>query len=958
MIEAELFDGTVLEFPPGTSPDVVQRVAREQTAARRASAPAAQGATAPAQTSNAPAPGQGGFSPAPGQTPGAPPERSWMDAITSGTVQGIAGVREGVSNLLGLPVDIINNAPRVANLLPGVDGVGPISQNPVGGSDWLERNVFRAGGAVPEAPAPAGAGERVIRRVGQEVGAAALPVGGAIATGARVGVEGARQMNPIARMFVEPAAIAPGRFAQKETAVALGAGAGASAANEMTNNINPQTGVYNPSTADFLGALGGAAGMGIAGQIAKPIGTATSALFNRPQLIEDVVKEATVEEIIRAAGLRSAPGEVVDTTQFARQIEQGRRVGETVPGFKESLADRTKNPGLAALEYGRQSGPNSGMFVGARDTNTRAVNDALTATKPEGTPEATRQAVVAERDRRLVDAANARMEAETAASQAVAPLAPQSTPAQRGSVIRNELETARDAARARTEDAYQQANIAGKQVDPAPLTQSLDEAVGGLTVTERGLVPQGMIDAVSALGRETEAGPAGAIRLKEAADLRSELGRLQAAAAADPNAERGGRNAARVLGQMAERVDGFIMSNLTPDEQAALAAARGARTSEADAFGRQGDPIAEVLARREGGVYRTRDDLVGSRLVNPQAMDRLFAEADTPATRRAIRDEVLAKGDASSPERIDRFMQDYGQQIDKLPGLRDELTQAANARRSEARVRTDEQTLRRDLGTDTEPGRSVVGRFARYDASRADDALQEVLRDPQPAKAADDLLNFVGNKPEAVAGVRRVFWERMEGKARASGATTASTDGVQPWSPTRLKEFLDDPVNGAVAERLYRDNPEHLARIREIADAVQGTNTKTAARASNSSGTAQALNESNLPSAETIASRAFAVQRGQVGIPFTALNIAGIMARKATKRGQMTAINSLLDKALLDPDVAAALVKEYNPANRAAMARKAKAWVGNQASTLIEMLDDDPDAEMKNAVTGGQNGNR
>ena len=72
----------------------------------------------------------------------------------------------------------------------------------------------------------------------------------------------------------------------------------------------------------------------------------------------------------------------------------------------------------------------------------------------------------------------------------------------------------------------------------------------------------------------------------------------------------------------------------------------------------------------------------------------------------------------------------------------------------------------------------------------------------------------------------------------------------------------------------------------------------------------------------------------------------------------MRAINELLDKALLDPDVAAALVKEYNPANRAALARKAKAWTGNQAATLIEMLNDDPDAETKNAITGGQGGTR
>lgn len=36
MIEVELFDGTILEFPEGTSQDVIQRVARERTAAIRA----------------------------------------------------------------------------------------------------------------------------------------------------------------------------------------------------------------------------------------------------------------------------------------------------------------------------------------------------------------------------------------------------------------------------------------------------------------------------------------------------------------------------------------------------------------------------------------------------------------------------------------------------------------------------------------------------------------------------------------------------------------------------------------------------------------------------------------------------------------------------------------------------------------------------------------------------------
>ncbi|QIG74323.1 hypothetical protein EVC08_011 [Rhizobium phage RHph_N65] len=38
-MEAQLFDGTILEFPDGTAPEVIQRVVKQQTAARQAAAP-------------------------------------------------------------------------------------------------------------------------------------------------------------------------------------------------------------------------------------------------------------------------------------------------------------------------------------------------------------------------------------------------------------------------------------------------------------------------------------------------------------------------------------------------------------------------------------------------------------------------------------------------------------------------------------------------------------------------------------------------------------------------------------------------------------------------------------------------------------------------------------------------------------------------------------------------------
>jgi hypothetical protein len=68
------------------------------------------------------------------------------------------------------------------------------------------------------------------------------------------------------------------------------------------------------------------------------------------------------------------------------------------------------------------------------------------------------------------------------------------------------------------------------------------------------------------------------------------------------------------------------------------------------------------------------------------------------------------------------------------------------------------------------------------------------------------------------------------------------------------------------------------------------------------------------------------------------------------------AINRMLDEALLDPNAAAFLLEQYNPANRAALAKKAKVWLGNQANTFMEMLaeDDEPEDPVKEWAGGGR----
>jgi hypothetical protein len=511
-------------------------------------------------------------------------------------------------------------------------------------------------------------------------------------------------------------------------------------------------------------------GLGMWG-IGAPMATKTwetvQAIRGAPNYTDDVVRQAATDSIIEASGVRPrAPGETVDTSGLVDTIMNGRRVGDTIPGFQESLADRTANPGMAALEYSRQSGPNSGEFTNRRAENTRAVDNAMSAVEPQGSPGALREDLALERDRRLTDAEIQALNARDAATQAVTPLQPTSTPWGRGNTVRSALEESREAARERTSNAYQAADVAGNPVDPTDLRASLEGVTGRLTEVERGLVPQGVIDRVSRLGVPADGGPVATgvlgpdgqpivrppappepVTLKEATDLSSELKRLQRAALADPRAEKGGRNAARVLGQYIDAVEGYTGRNLTDEQRQAVDAARGARFEEAEAFGRQGDPVASALLRYEGGQPRMSDERVAGSFVNPQAMDRLFAQADNPQVRAPIREEVLSRGDTSSADRIRGFMGDYGEQIDRFPGLRDELETAARAREAEVAAGANHQSIIRDLGDgQTTPGRGTVGQYLRYGDENADRAMQAVLSAKEPGRAADELLSFVNDE--------------------------------------------------------------------------------------------------------------------------------------------------------------------------------------------------------------------
>lgn len=966
-IEAELFDGTILEFPDGTDPAVIQGKVKELTAQKR-------GAAAPVTPPRPefrvgvdgpmPPPAAGvaeGFDPAIA-TPTAPQDAGLLDTIMGYGNSALGGAgylaqetTRGVTNMLGTGVDLVNQSPRLLNLLPGDQGIRSMTDEatrlmsgeypeqpvaPVGGGQNLydmasaPRDLMQyifdgevSGDATTDNPYL-----RVAGRAANEIGAALVPAGGALLAAGKLGVQGARNLGgPIGNM-VESAAVNPTSFAAKELAVSGGAGAGAGAAREMASDGDPNTVTPQEAIADIFGALAG----GVTTQGTMMAGGALKDLFGAVTGGggSDLVKQVVADTIAREAGAPEISPGVIDTSGLGNLISSGRRVGDVVPGFVESTGDVLKNGGVQALEYGRQSGPNAGLYNSRRGQNVEAVDAAVSAFEPDATPGAFREPLAVKRDTVLAET-----DANTKAAQDAFEVAAQKLQAgmsgeARGQTIRGALDEALGAARAVEREAW--SAVAG-EADPTPLAQSFEEVTNGLTMAERRAVA-GLGEALGSPGVLAGEGNAD---LSEITSLRSELltGIRQATANGDSNQ-------ARILNKYVEAIDGYMDG--VPRLAEPLKAARETSFDLNERFTRRGTPTADVLASRPSGGPVVPDSSVAGKFVQPDEgqasnIDRILREGGSNAdVKAALADEIKAGAQPflGKPDQLDAYLKQYGTVFQKFPDLKAELGTAAALRRSADEAATAKAATEARLGAPGKPGSSAVAKYLQYGDARAVDAMSGVVNAKDPKAAIDELMTFAGNDPQTVEGARSAFWKLMERDAKSSGSSTRTATGDQPWRPASLYNFLTDPKRAAVAERLYADNPDHLENLRGIAEELRGVDLRTSAKAPNSSGTPQGLQGSAvLPSTETLASRSFAIQRGQVGLAYTAVSLASVMAKRAQMIGRGKEFQNLLDKALLNPDVASFLMREYNPADAAASARSAKSFLGVRSAWVDEVLD-------------------
>jgi hypothetical protein len=758
-IEVELFDGTVLEFPDGTDPGVIDRVAKSETQARQAPAqggakpgpwtkyqqagPGADRAPAEAksgpwvkyqQTAQTPDParpqgpwtkyqdqassvpagpdprfqtpfvspanhevtagvpipippvGQRGAPSAPRAAQpggGASGVDGWLLDVAASAADGI---REGFTALPDAAIHAVDQAPRVLNLpkmIPGMeDAYGDVGTVTEGGQAFLNWALGNGDFAVPEGAdsrpttlrdvtggfgafdhVPQTGAGRFANRVGQEIGASALPAGAAMAYGGRFvpAAGGPAVAHEGVRQLVEPFVRNPGAALSREMAGATAAGVGAATANATHEAITGgQGGTW---WTDFVGGLGG---LGVAGAVEGLARTGADIyrrVSNDPRYQQKIAGEAVADRLIDNSTVMQGEhfaGRPLDAQVLAQRLDQPTALEDLVPGYRAGTADRSGDSRLRSLAYNTEALAPGAANV-RRERNMGAVGDFIRGLVPDGDGAAFLDGVRTAAAGIVDDATTAATAARGRLDDALEAVRPRMQPIDRGQQIRDDLTAVFDERTADYRRAYdaRDAAMAGDRIDAAAPYRALQDEADRLTTYERNayvpgdimssareLAPDGAPPAeatglLDMFGNPVMRAPADPrqtdIPLSEALALRHGLTTRQREALAAGRAPEH-----RALSRLSEGLRSTIDDAMSPETRALDAQARELRRGVAADF-EDGNLPSRILDTTGRGRDRMPAEAVGPRVTAGETpyRDTMRLAGARDGTRAAVRDQVL-----------------------------------------------------------------------------------------------------------------------------------------------------------------------------------------------------------------------------------------------------------------------------------------------------------------------------
>jgi hypothetical protein len=275
----------------------------------------------------------------------------------------LAAANEGLADTLGAPVDLSNAGLKLLGL--------PMSDDPFGGSTSIRNGLHALGiGQDSEAFAPRSTAERYAQSIARGVGQVALPLGGMLAAGVRVGAAGAglasQEGGALAqglRRMVSEAAARPGVALAGEVGGGVGAGVGGQAARDAFPG-DP----YADMAGQMLGGIGGgvAAGLSAARMPAPPHMFGATRRMARPAapIEAEAIGGQPVQVTPMAAPIESAA--VRSPIPVEPNAFGGRTMASAIepgPSLTGQMMDEVGNIGMTSQSAGDIPPPPAGFVM-------------------------------------------------------------------------------------------------------------------------------------------------------------------------------------------------------------------------------------------------------------------------------------------------------------------------------------------------------------------------------------------------------------------------------------------------------------------------------------------------------------------------------------------------------------------------------------------------------------------
>lgn len=825
------------------------------------------------------------------------------------------------------------------------------------------RDVSGGFGALDYRP-QTGAG-RFANRVGQEIGASALPAGAAVAYGGRfVPAAGAPSAaHEGVRQLVEPFVRNPGAAFSREIAGATAAGVGAATANAAHDAVTGGEG-----GAWWTDLLGGIGGLGVAGAV-EGLGRTSADIYRRvgndPRHQQQIAGEAVADRLVDNSAAMQAErfaGRPLDAEVLARRIDQPTALEELVPGYHASTADRSGDSGLRSLAYNTESLAPGAANV-RRERNMAAVGDHIRGLLPDGDGAAFLERVRTAAAGMVDSAQTAAGAARSHFDEALDAVRPRMQPIDRGQAIRDDMTSVFNDRTAEYRQAYdaRDAAMAGDRIPAGAPYRALQDEAGRLTTYERDAYvpadivasarklapeaappaqPTGVLDMFGSPVMRTREAPPAEIPLSEALALRhGQTTRQREAAAAGRAPEH------RVVTRLGDRLRSEIDGAMSPETRALDARARELRRGVAADF-EDGNLPSRILDQTARGRDQLPAETIAPRVTASETpyRDTMRLVGVRDGTRAAVRDQILADaqnaGALRNQDTLNRFFADRAYAVGDFPEVRAglEAARAGRAALDQAEAFARARQARYAPGSN-----SPVGRFTRHDATGVADAMRGAWKSAEPRKAIREVLDTAGRTPENLKNARAAFFEDM---ARTTTSSAHDAAGNIVWNGRVLDGFLKNPKVQAVMDELWTgEGPrKHLDDLRAIGAALIDSESALRARPAASSGTASISLQGKVDPALTatsVASTLRSVSRGQLSKPIAGVHLLSGWIRGRSSRVQAAAINELMTKAMDDPQLAAELLRKYNPYDAQVMGRRFLRKYGMRVPQLANIVNNE-----------------